>query len=86
MPEYRKKAVELQKQVQEKEAQTIEGYNKNKVEQAIVHTREDLVLLVSYLDSLNNTNVKLLFWVRIIGFVFAYQIVIGFLNFVSAFI
>jgi len=46
------KAMELQRQVRAAE-DSAQHYDEDEVRQATVHTRQDVVLLVSYLDSAN---------------------------------
>ena len=53
MSEYDKKAGQLQSMTRNYERSSAQEYNPVQVRQAVVHGREDIVLLVSYLSSAN---------------------------------
>lgn len=59
---YNRKAADLQSRVKYAESQQEEGYDQYDVSRATVYTRQDLILVVSHLESLNLQ----LRWVRIL--------------------
>jgi hypothetical protein len=59
---YNRKAADLLSRVKYEESQQEEGYDQYDVSRATVYTRQDLILVVSHLESLNLQ----LRWVRIL--------------------
>ena len=53
MSEYNDDAERLQSNVRNDESQFVQEYDSNQVRQAVVHGREDIVLLVAYLAIAN---------------------------------
>lgn len=60
MSQYDKKAAELLSVTRESEAEKAHDYETAHVRRSVVHSREDLILAVSYLSSMNEQ----LVWVR----------------------
>jgi hypothetical protein len=60
LTKYDSEAEELQQSVRNTESEKDVEYDDSQIRQAIVHMREDVVLLVSYLSSLN----RQLMWLR----------------------
>lgn len=50
---YSEKAAQLQSSIRESERNDVLEYDEAQVRQAIVHSRQDIVLIVSYIASLN---------------------------------
>ena len=67
MNKYDDRAVHLQQMTRASESQSDTEYDDTTVGRAAMHTREDIVLLVSYLSSVNEQ----LVWVRCALFVIA---------------
>jgi hypothetical protein len=74
MSSFYRRAVNLQSLVKHDEAESLrmsaDNYSDAEVRQATVHTRQDIVLLVSLLSSLN-LQVRRLIWIGLAGLLFA---------------
>ncbi|MDD5461121.1 MAG: hypothetical protein PHG00_05755 [Methylococcales bacterium] len=67
MNEYDKKAGQLQSMTRNDERSSAQEYDPVQVRQAVVHGREDIVLMVSYLSSVNEqlTSIRRLLFILV---------------------
>lgn len=80
MSSFTRRATELQRGVKHDEARSLEhladDYSDAQVRQATVHTRQDVVLLVSLLSALN-VQVRRLVWIALAGLLLAVARILG---------
>jgi hypothetical protein len=69
---YSEKAAELQRMVRADEIEMGMDYGEDQVRQSIVHMREDVVLLVSHMSSINQqlASIRRLAWVGVLALIF----------------